>query len=92
MIWGIYSGIKVKFNYKTIKKIKFKNSTIYIYGFPIGGDILDSSTHENVVYSDNSQRITVDTDWADGLTSRFLQNLIYFIYSFNSNNFGYFTD
>lgn len=68
MIWGIYSGIKVNQS----KKLNFKfNHEKYKIEFPTGSDILDSSTYENEVYSDNSQRITVDTDWADGLTSRF---------------------
>lgn len=85
MIWGIYSGTKV-IQLKNNKKkwnLKFNHKNNKI-GFPIGSDILDSSTHENEVYSDNSQRITVDTDWADGLTSRFLYRKFNIFYSLNT--------
>ncbi|XP_055689954.1 zwei Ig domain protein zig-8-like isoform X1 [Lutzomyia longipalpis] len=33
-------------------------------------DILEAATNANEISSDTSRRITVDTDWADGLTSR----------------------
>lgn len=35
-----------------------------------GNEIIDLITQENDIYSENVQRITVDTDWADGLISR----------------------
>ncbi|XP_055311276.1 zwei Ig domain protein zig-8 isoform X1 [Sitodiplosis mosellana] len=35
-----------------------------------GNAIIDLITQENDIYSENVQRISVDTDWADGLISR----------------------
>lgn len=35
-----------------------------------GNEIIDLISQENDIYAENVQRITVDTDWADGLISR----------------------
>ncbi|GAB0090224.1 Immunoglobulin-like domain [Sergentomyia squamirostris] len=36
-----------------------------------GGELLQA-THANEVYADKTQRITIDTDWVAGLTSRLI--------------------
>lgn len=42
---------------------------IFFPGHGIGNEILDSITHENDIFSEQS-RISVDTDYSDGLISR----------------------
>lgn len=49
----------------SLKRCKF----CYILQFT-GSDIMETTIHENEVYSEYGHRINVDTDWADGLTSR----------------------
>lgn len=41
-----------------------------------GNDIVDLVSHENEIYSETSRRITVDTDWADGLISRYAYKML----------------
>lgn len=36
-----------------------------------GSDIIQTRLHENDINSDDMHRISVDTDWTDGLTSRY---------------------
>ncbi|XP_031629957.1 zwei Ig domain protein zig-8 [Contarinia nasturtii] len=50
-----------------ISKGPHELGTIFWYK---GNEIIDLITQENDIYSENVQRITVDTDWADGLISR----------------------
>lgn len=71
-----YSTQLVKFNeyqFDTIKKISsidaFESDSLFFILFA-GNEIIDLITQENDIYSENVQRITVDTDWADGLISR----------------------
>jgi hypothetical protein len=51
----------------------FKFFLIYIlclFSFCIGNNIIESTTNENEIHIEDNPRIMVDTDWADGLTSR----------------------
>lgn len=49
----------------------------------LGNEIVDMVGHENEIYSKTTQRITEDTDWADGLISRWVwyKNPIYILFS-----------
>lgn len=44
----------------------------FFYFWFVGNEIIDLITQENEIYSENIQRITVDTDWTDGLISRYV--------------------
>ncbi|KAG4074600.1 hypothetical protein HA402_004471, partial [Bradysia odoriphaga] len=49
-----------------------------------GNEIVDMVGHENEIYSKTTQRITEDTDWADGLISRWVwhKNPNYILFSY----------
>lgn len=53
----------------TVMPIEWKIYFYYVNIFT-GNEIIDLISQENDIYAENVQRITVDTDWADGLISR----------------------
>lgn len=78
MIWGQYFGIRVsqqKLTFYELSLVIVKNSflgvCLWLCFYFTGSDIIQTRLHENDINSDDMHRISVDTDWTDGLTSRY---------------------
>lgn len=79
MTWGRYIGTRVSRVERTYAayansfiKLKFASSHTRNgnRGLTTGSDIIQTRLHENDINSDDMNRISVDTDSSDGLTSR----------------------
>lgn len=79
MTWGRYIGTRVSRVERTYAatansfiKLKFASPHTHI-GYrelTTGSDIIQTRLHENDINSDDMNRISVDTDSSEGLTSR----------------------
>lgn len=73
--WGRYIGTRVSRVVRTYAVyansfIKLKFASSHSRGLTTGSDIIQTRLHENDINSDDMNRISVDTDSSDGLTSR----------------------